>query len=355
MIQLSTEAKYLGLVLDKGLTWGAQLGKVMNRAYRAFWSCRGSFGKTWGLKPKIVHWVYTMVVRPGITYASTVWWPRVRHKTSRAKLSKLQGLAYLGITGAMKTAPTAAIEVLLGLPPLHLAIKAQAGTYRLSCNEQWKPKTIRYGHAGKIRDMMKETILQMGADKMIPMHTFNKPFTTWLPDRSEWGKGMLPLKKGEHIWYTDGSKTNEGTRVGVCGHGIKQSLSFSLGQYTTVFQAEVYAIKARADENIRRCYRERNIYVLSDSQAAIKALHKCRINSKLVWDCILVTLVDHNKVQLIWVPGHEGIEGNESADQLAKRGSLHPFIGPEPPCGISEKVAKWSIRDWTCREHQKHW
>jgi hypothetical protein len=29
-------------------------------------------------------------------------------------------LACLGITGGMRTAPTAAFEVLLGLPPLHL-------------------------------------------------------------------------------------------------------------------------------------------------------------------------------------------------------------------------------------------
>jgi hypothetical protein len=35
-----------------------------------------------------------------------------------------------------------------------------------------------------------------------------------------------------------------------CGTGWK--LSFSLGQYTTIFQAEVYAIKACAVENIDR-------------------------------------------------------------------------------------------------------
>jgi hypothetical protein len=41
---------------------------------------------------------------------------------------------------------------------------------------------------------------------------------------------------------------------------------------------------------------------------------------------------------------HEGIEGNEIADQLAKLGSECPFIGPEPVCGISAKKA---VRDWT--------
>jgi hypothetical protein len=54
--------------------------------------------------------------------------------------------------------------------------------------------------------------------------------------------------------------------------GTRRELSFSLGQYITVFQEEVYAIKACAVENLDRNYKNRNIYILSDSQAAIKAL-----------------------------------------------------------------------------------
>jgi hypothetical protein len=46
-------------------------------------------------------------------------------------------------------------------------------------------------------------------------------------------------------------------------------------------------------------------------------------------------LAKHNRIQLILVPGHEGIVGNEIADQLAKIGAEYPFIGPEPACGIS--------------------
>jgi hypothetical protein len=69
-MQLFTEVKYLGLKADKGLTWGAQLDKVTNRAYRAFWICKGTFGKTRGLKPWVVQWVYTIVVRPIIIDAA---------------------------------------------------------------------------------------------------------------------------------------------------------------------------------------------------------------------------------------------------------------------------------------------
>jgi hypothetical protein len=42
------------------------------------------------------------------------------------------------------------------------------------------------------------------------------------------------------------------------------------------------------------------------------------------------------------VPDHERIVDNERADQLARTGSEHPFIGPEPACGISVGVSKKS-------------
>jgi len=57
----------------------------------------------------------------------------------------------------------------------------------------------------------------------------------------------------------------------------------------------------------------RNIDILSDRQAAIKALDNLQINYKLAWDChqSLVIQVKHNRIQLVWVPRHMGIDGNE--------------------------------------------
>jgi hypothetical protein len=55
------------------------------------------------------------------------------------------------------------------------------------------------------------------------------------------------------------------------------------------------------------------------------------------------------------VPGHERIEGNETADQVAKLGSECPFIGSEPAYGISAGTAKNAVRDWTKRYHKKYW
>jgi hypothetical protein len=78
--------------------------------------------------------------------------------------------------------------------------------------------------------MMRETILQMGTDKVL-RYALHKAFTVRLPDRSEWDRGIVPMGKMGLIWYTDGSKTNEGTGAGVYGHGMRQKFSFSLGWY----------------------------------------------------------------------------------------------------------------------------
>jgi len=44
-----------------------------------------------------------------------------------------------------------------------------------------------------------------------------------------------------------------------------------------------------------------------------------------------------------------GIDGNKTADRLARQGSSHPLPGPEPVLGISS-VVTGIIRDWTSRK-----
>jgi hypothetical protein len=164
----------------------------------------------------------------------------------------------------MKTTPTAAMEVLLGLPPLHVVLEAeaQAGICRLMCNQHWRPRSTSYGHAKKSWDMEQEPILLMGTDRMIPRHIFHKPFKVHLSSRHEWHNGFNPDNKGGLVWYTDRSKTNEGTGAGVYKWGTRRGHSFSLGHHTIVFQVEIYDIKGCIMENTEKGYKGRNIYIL---------------------------------------------------------------------------------------------
>ena len=77
----------------------------------------------WGLRPKVVHWLCVAIVWPTTSFASLVWWPGCQTASTKSKLSKVQRLACLGITGAFRTTPTGAMEVLVGLPPLDLLIQ----------------------------------------------------------------------------------------------------------------------------------------------------------------------------------------------------------------------------------------
>jgi hypothetical protein len=108
-----------------------------------------SVTRTWGLKPKVVYWLYTVAEKPMVTSDASMWWHRVKFKTSRAELSKIQRMTFLGITGALRTAPTSEIEFLLGVHPLSLQLEAEtrAGIYRLYCSDHWKPKSEGSGHA----------------------------------------------------------------------------------------------------------------------------------------------------------------------------------------------------------------
>ena len=110
----------------------------------------------------------------------------------------------------------------------------------------------------------------------------------------------------------------------------------SLGTTTTIFQAEVHAIKLNSAK----------IYILTDSQAALKSLNSHTIESRLVWDCLnsIKQLAVRNTVTLMWAPAHTVIEGNEAADRLARDGSSCLFIGPEPFCGVTNGYLRVTVK-----------
>ena len=68
--------------------------------------------------PRMMHWIYMTVIRPMITHAAVVWWPRVELGVAKQLLGRVQLVACLAIIGVIRTTPTAAMEYLLGLLPL---------------------------------------------------------------------------------------------------------------------------------------------------------------------------------------------------------------------------------------------
>ena len=92
--------------------------------------------------------------------------------------------------------------------------------------------------------------------------------------------------------------------------------------HNSIFQAEACAIKTATEQLITRHTENEDIMIHSDSQAVIKSLCKKTITNIYIKNIIdnLNMLGRHNKITIVWVPGHIGVEGNEIADKLANEG-----------------------------------
>lgn len=126
--------------LTSTLDW---LNKEINKPYRASGHAEAHLGKLVD-KIKVLYWIYTMVKRSIVTYATKIRWPRVKLKTSKAELSKVQTMACLGITGAMQTTPTAANK---GLPPLYQRLRKSFISALGSIQQYTKHRCMPFRHA----------------------------------------------------------------------------------------------------------------------------------------------------------------------------------------------------------------
>ena len=359
-IPVAKEVKYLGVILDSKLLWKRHLTIKCQKAIAVLWQCRRIVSSKWGLSPKSTRWLYTSVIRPMLTYASAIWWPRTFVGSAVAELNHVQRLACLAITGTVRTAPTSALEVMLDLLPLDIYIRKEAKltTLRLLSEGRWKRQPD--SKHSDILDVVEVKFSSMPEDRIRKIHIFQQLFSTSIPSRNDWlQKGMECVPSADVTCFTDGSLVNGKAGAGVhlvLGQEIIEQ-SFPLGRHTSVFQAEVFAVLQCTYLLLEMNLVGMLVNIFIDSQACIRALSSVSIRSKVVKECkeALNRLCQNNRVWLFWVPGHEGFQGNEAADCLANIGSRESPIGPQPMVGIAPNVKKSVVNDWAMRKHAELW
>src|SRR5699024_12327564 len=98
----------------------------------------------------------------------------------------------------------------------------------------------------------------------------------------------------------------------------------------------------------------KHIQIKTDSEALLAALGSKVVTSELVWQRheMLEGLAAENSLELVWVKGHSGIEGNEVADRLAVEGTAEgSYVGPEPSLPLAWTAVKTLVRP--TKTHQK--
>ena len=374
-IKLISQVKYLGITLDHKLSW---LPECRNRAKKAkmiLAQCRRIVGKTYGLGPLQMKWIYFAMVRPILSYASAIWASDAIHRTTAMlELVKVQRLALLCMTSAYPGTSTAALEAVLNIPPIDIFVAGEIAmsVHRLKGTGIWKTipgegTRAHPSHTSWAEQIFKQiSILQFPSDTMNNIFSFEKNFAISIQSRENVIEDPIHFHNNSspntvHC-YTDGSK-NE---VGLTGAGIvipklhdvcKHELMVPLGSLSTVFQAEVFAIQQAATLIIRSGIVNKCVCIHTDSQAAIKALDNPKIRSKTILSAVNIVnkLGEKNSVTLAWVPGHSGIPGNELADLFARCAVNTLCVGPEPFVPVSARVCRTNMLSWSAKQHQKRW
>jgi ribonuclease HI len=203
-------------------------------------------------------------------------------------------------------------------------------------------------------------------------------FTVSIPaSREEAIKAAEELGDDELVVFTDGSGYEEG--VGAAAwcmdkNGQAHIRRWYLGSAAdhTVFEGEVVGAILAMDIAKTTPRHSNRLVILLDNQAAIQALHANRpqpgqyllrtFHAQL--NSLLKTRPNlRGKVHLAWIPGHEGVEGNEAVDAEAKsaaqgdstevfRGKLKVFKSNLP----SSAAAKIAVGKKRAREEwQEMW
>lgn len=253
----------------------------------------------------------------------------------------------------MRTTPTAALEVLLGLPPLELFVQQEAASaaVRLKTLNLWG--VTHGGHAEILEEAIKyEPMIAAPNDKIPKQHNFNRSYEIELVEERNDRSGIHELRI-----YTDGSKTKTGTGAGVYSPEINLNISIALGKFSSIFQCECIAITQAAKAVAKRGIKDQKIRIVSDSAAVLRALDNKVIKSGLILEChsALQVIASSNRITLQWIKGHSGSLGNDAADQLARGGSDQEAIGPDPILPLAFNQLRTWLRHRTRAQHANQW
>ncbi|GBM88565.1 Putative protein in type-1 retrotransposable element R1DM [Araneus ventricosus] len=298
-IKRSHSIKFLGLYIDDKLNWNTQLRSLSQKAQRLHQNFMKIVGTTWGIKRSQRILLYKTVIERVFAHGCSAWCSDPTVKMAR-KLDSIQRPFLLAISGAYRTTSTAALQVLLGIPPFSLKLKQEGILTNI----------FRLRHPVPTFDFSVED--------------FEESITSWTTHPSLYLKNeQVVLTDGganlpREALYTDGSKTEQGVGAAFCRisqNQVTECWSSKLNPESTVFQAELYALQKAVQLATKNP--NTKIIIFSDSKASIQAVSNPRSRNKMARE-IFASLLENPEIQLNWIKAHVGYQGNEKADQLAK-------------------------------------
>ncbi|KAJ6066299.1 hypothetical protein N7444_000052 [Penicillium canescens] len=367
-IKPSPYTRWLGVLLDSKLTYRPHINWVFSRGKQLALHLRKLSNTQRGCPVASMRAAVIQCVIPTALYGAEVFYTGRGQKGLIDSLRSLLRLAALAILPAYRTTPTSALlrEADLPYPEALLDGVLQRAAVRYASLDARHPIARVTIDAYDTKGTRLTRILQRvptPAPERARVESRLPPLRI-LPttDANKAAYAPAPLRL---TVYSDGSRTGQGAGYGfVVYYGsipITQGYG-PAGSQSEVYDAEIMgAVEGlQAAVNLPCASYSTGLVVLLDNLAAASLLadgrpapHRRKLTDlfqKLTtqWESAPYILsTPRTPVEVRWMPGHSGIAGNETADELAKRGAAldGSHIPPSPSYLVRE--AKQHIRTAT--------
>ena len=373
-IKLKGLVRYLGFFFDSELNWNAHVAFYFNRAFSTLRALRMLGSSIRGLGTLQKRHAYQACALPVLTYGLPLWFAEdgAGMKSRLSKINKVHSHACKWITGCFRTTPIGAREVIAGLPPLVTLLNAQLHGFRariaalppnhvlcMAMNQKWtnpayasvsrktRPahlpsdvpfRRLRTHHVQEqfeyASDLQRpgKQVLDIYANRVtIDTHSPKKgseSFKAWVKDLKQEIEQMRHEPHDAAV-YTDGAFHHD---------NYKAAFAFTVFQNGTwhdhydwcpaasSFDAELRAIEATL-AHVTTAGLPTRVTLFIDNKAAANALFNFNVKSSQLSVVRINMLLDawfsenpQRSLAIWFTPSHQGITGNERADELTKAG-----------------------------------
>lgn len=359
-IEIVNSYKYLGVEIDRKLLFHKFIQQQITKATNNLRILKSLSGITYGGHPIILINLYKSIVRTHLEYNSHL----LSHNniTNWEKLERIQAKGAKICLGLMKTTPNMMATVEAALPPIKQRVELSAyklmgkviqypseniykeinNTMTISeANKYWRKKRLPI-FVKAFTNIKKEYKIQTRSQKPCFQYTLNRQLMNIPIDIDTFNntpKAIVPqifknliLQKYPNYkqYYTDASydATTKQSSFAIYSEDENTKINGRLPDETSIYTAEAYALLTALNKILET--QTRKVIVCTDSRAVLASIKNSKFSTKdqliiyKIRDKICRIKEENAEIQLIWVPGHSNIPGNEIADQLAKEGKSKP-------------------------------
>ncbi|KAF8665534.1 hypothetical protein AX14_006588, partial [Amanita brunnescens Koide BX004] len=368
--------RYLGFFFDSELNWNAHVSFYFNRAFSTIRALRMLGSSIRGLGTLQKRHAYQACALPVLTYGLPLWFAEngAGIKSRLSKINKVHSHACKWITGCFRTTPIGAREVIAGLPPLVTLLNAQHHGFRARitalppnhilntsmCQKWINPvyasisRKTRPAHLPsdvpfrRLRTHLVQEHFEFSSQPQRPgqrvMDRFSdrvavdtsspkkgtEAFKAWVKDLKAEIE-QLHTKPRSVTIYTDGAFHHSNFKAAFAYTAYHNDKRFWHDHYdwcpaASSFNAELRAIEAALEYAATRTSHT-HVTLIIDNKAAATSLFNFDVKSSQMAIVRINALLDawlsedaQRSLTIRFAPSHEGIDGNEHADQLTKSG-----------------------------------